>query len=94
MSRLPNSNVIAVAASPPFISSPHCSDLKLIQQSICLESTAMFRITGDPSVVMPVAVVIVVPIPLASLDYTGGSGESDQGKHEAAAHNTPRGYRW
>jgi hypothetical protein len=50
----------------------------------------MLRIANDPGMVMPVTVVIVVPIPLAGLDYTGG-GESDQGEHEAAAHKAPRG---
>ena len=50
----------------------------------------MLRIANDPAMVMPVTVVIVVPIPLAGLDYTGG-GESDQGEYEAAAHKAPRG---
>jgi hypothetical protein len=58
-------------------------------QRLTWRSTAMLRIANDPAMVMPVTVVIVVPIPLAGLDYTG-SGESDQGEHEAAAHKAPR----
>jgi hypothetical protein len=38
----------------------------------------MLRITNGPAMVMPVTVVIVVPITLAGLNYTGGS-KSDQG---------------
>jgi hypothetical protein len=50
----------------------------------------MLRIANDPGMVMPVTVVIVIPIPLAGLDDTGG-GERDQGEDEAAAHKAPRG---
>jgi hypothetical protein len=43
------------------------------------KSTAMFRIARHPSMVVPIAVVIVVPIPFASLDYAGGCSESNEG---------------
>jgi hypothetical protein len=70
---------------PPF--GAHLSTLGLRY-----ESAAMFCIAGDPGVVVPVTVVIVVPVPLAVLDYARGSCKSYQRQHEAAAHDTPRGY--
>jgi hypothetical protein len=45
---------------------------------------AMFVIAGDPSMLVVIAVVFVIPIPLASFDYTAG-GETDEGQYEAAA---------
>jgi hypothetical protein len=45
---------------------------------------AMFVVAGNPSMLVVVAVVIVIPIPLASFDYTAG-GETDESQQKAAA---------
>jgi hypothetical protein len=39
---------------------------------------AMFVIAGDPSMLVVIAVVAVIPIPLVRFDYTAGS-ETDEG---------------
>jgi hypothetical protein len=40
---------------------------------------AMIVIAGDPSMLVVIAVVTVIPIPLVGFDYTSG-GETDEGQ--------------
>jgi hypothetical protein len=52
----------------------------------------MLWIADHPGMVVPVPIVLAVPIPLASLDYAGGSSQSDQSEHEAPTEDPPPGH--